>query len=159
VYRELADDWRKQQEIISFVSQSAKVRDANLVIFRDRTQNARRRTFRFYEWNGLLKQAFGDERRFALAPDQVDAYAKGDFDKDFVSAFNAREHIRISDARRVFVRVEYEDSPNRGRGDSQLMHILGPPHFRIVVEDDGCSAKTFSQMSTNLNLRDLQTAR
>jgi hypothetical protein len=159
VYSELADDWEKQQEIISLLSQSASVRDANLVIFQDRTQDARRRSFRFYEWNGLLRQAFRDERRFALAPDQINAYANGDFDKDFIPAFDAQEHTRTNDARRVFVTIEYEDTRNGEKDHNQLTHPFGRPHYRILVDDNGCDANTTSRRSTNLNLRDLQTAR
>jgi hypothetical protein len=159
VYSELADDWRKQQEIISLLSHSAPVRDADLVIFQDRTQNARKRSFRFYEWNGLLKQAFRDERRFALAPDQINGYANGDFDKDFNSAFNAQEHIRANDARKVLVTIKYEDARNAEKDHSQLTHLFGRPHYRILVDNNECDTNTSSLPSANPNLQDLQTAK
>jgi hypothetical protein len=130
-----------------------------LVVFSDHTENARRRYFRFYEWNALLEQAFRDERRFAVAPDQIDAYSRGDFDKYFIRDFNAQEHMRTNDAKRVFVAIEYEDARDIGREDNRLTHIFGRPHYRILVDDDGCATDTSCQPPTNVILQNLRTAR
>jgi hypothetical protein len=62
-------DWIKQQEMIRLFAASDEVRRAKTIIMYDPTYyrfNARRRTMRYYEYNGMLKRAFGDETRFAM---------------------------------------------------------------------------------------------
>lgn len=64
----LAVDWQKQQGVISLLAQSQEVRSARTIVFVDmaREFNAFGRNYRFYEYNGWLKQAFGEEIRFAV---------------------------------------------------------------------------------------------
>jgi hypothetical protein len=61
-------DWQKQQMLIRLFRDSPAVRNASTVVFRDQARhlNIFGRGYRFYEWNGLMKRAFGDESRFGV---------------------------------------------------------------------------------------------
>lgn len=65
-------DWQKQQSLIALFRETPALRSASTVVFRDETRhmNIFGRSFRFYEWNGLMKRAFGDETRFGVTEDQ-----------------------------------------------------------------------------------------
>lgn len=61
-------DWYKQASLIALLSKLPEVRQASALQFRDNTTdlNANHRQIDFYEFSGILKEAFGDERRFGL---------------------------------------------------------------------------------------------
>lgn len=89
-------DWQKQLFIVDKFKNDSVVAKANFVIIEDQTKNldAIGRTHRFYEWNGMLVRAFGDERRFAVEFKDSSRYAQGDFDKYFTAKYKAGEHVR-----------------------------------------------------------------
>lgn len=62
-------DWEKQEALIELIRHDAYIRLADVVHFTDdtRTQNVFDRSYRFYEWNGLMVRAFGDSRRFTVS--------------------------------------------------------------------------------------------
>jgi hypothetical protein len=61
-------DWEKQQSLIEMFRATPALESASSVIFRDDTtsMNIFGRSYRFYEWNGLMTRAFGDETRFGV---------------------------------------------------------------------------------------------
>ncbi len=61
-------DWQKQDALVGAFRRTPALESASTVVFRDETRsmNIFQRRYRFYEWNGLLKRAFGDETRFAV---------------------------------------------------------------------------------------------
>ncbi|WP_454841339.1 hypothetical protein [Pseudomonas hormoni] len=89
-------DWQKQLFVIEKLKRDPVVAEARFLIIEDRAKelDAIGRTYRFYEWNGILVLALGDELRFALEPKDIDGYAKGEFDKFFHSLYKAGEHVR-----------------------------------------------------------------
>jgi hypothetical protein len=82
-YLALHRDWDKQKQIMTLLSQSSEVKAADIVIFQDNTAelNALDRKYRFYEWNGLMSEAFGDERRLGLSPVEFEKFRVGQFAK------------------------------------------------------------------------------
>jgi hypothetical protein len=60
-------DWRKQESLILHFRSSPVVRNHSHFLFRDSTLNlnARDRTYRFYELTGMMRNAIGDDRRYA----------------------------------------------------------------------------------------------
>lgn len=64
----LTVDWWKQQEVIKLLAQSPEVKSARTIVFVDEAKefNAFGRKYRFYEYNGWLRLAFGEETRFAV---------------------------------------------------------------------------------------------
>jgi hypothetical protein len=61
-------DWQKQKQLISLFSKNAEIERGSILVFKDNTleSNAIDRVYRSYEWNGLLYQAFRNERRFGI---------------------------------------------------------------------------------------------
>lgn len=67
-YKDFYFDWRKQVALIGLMAENELIRNADLVVFDDGAYslNAINRTYRSYEWNGLLKNSFGDESRYGI---------------------------------------------------------------------------------------------
>lgn len=65
-------DWIKQREVIQLIARSAEIKSARTILFNDKTTrfNAHGREYRFHEYNGWLKFAFGDQIRWGM--DDVD---------------------------------------------------------------------------------------
>lgn len=61
-------DWLKQETVIELIAKSDSIQNARTILFNDRAMkfNARGRSYRFYEYNGWLKMAYGDETRFGI---------------------------------------------------------------------------------------------
>lgn len=74
VYLEYNADWQKQKYLISKIALSEEVRRASTIIVVDKTNllNARAREYRFYEFSGWFKEAFGDETRLGVNLSQLD---------------------------------------------------------------------------------------
>lgn len=89
-------DWQKQLFLIQEFKKDPVVSGANFIIVKDRTKDldAVGRTYRFYEWNGLLARAFGDDSRVALEPRDVSQYVKGGYDKYFTAQYRSGSHVR-----------------------------------------------------------------
>lgn len=67
-------DASKQQEVIIGLSKSDLIREGQIIMFNDLAlrYNARGRNVRLYEWNGMLKQAFGDSNRLSTYYSYID---------------------------------------------------------------------------------------
>ena len=61
-------DWYKQVSLINNIKQNGVIKKNNTFIFEDNMTvlNANRRIYRFYEYNSLMKYAFGDEKRLGM---------------------------------------------------------------------------------------------
>ncbi len=86
-------DWFKQQRVIDLISRSEEIRNARTIIFKDDTSiwNAGNRSYAFYEYNGWLKKAYGDETRFAIGFEHLkfisDIYES--FDSEYKPAYKS----------------------------------------------------------------------
>ena len=111
-YAMLYNDWGKQLNIIAFFRHSKDVASADLILFDDQAPNAMGRYIRFYEWNGMLKAAYGDETRFGINAQNLLEYNRGDLDRYFSASYNAANHNRRDGERTV--RVSILPGPHRG---------------------------------------------
>lgn len=96
-YWDLRADWEKQLAIGRFLAVDSKIEDSTLVIFDDRATslNAIKRTYRFYEWNGLMElNRPNQQRRFGINIQEVESYRNGSFDLYFSPLFKAGNHHR-----------------------------------------------------------------
>lgn len=98
-------DWNKQNRLVSFLVKSEDVASAKLIVFEDRAKNALSREYRFYEWNGLMKMATGDETRFGIRWDEYPKYVSGEYDKYFNRRYIAADHRRSIDNKMVAVNI------------------------------------------------------
>lgn len=95
-YYDFHEDWLKQRQLIQLMSKSGLIKNSTLIIFDDKTSNAIRRGYRFYEWNGLLNQAYPyGGTRFGLPISQVAAYESGALDKYLNSYYTSRSFVKI----------------------------------------------------------------
>ena len=108
-------DWQKQLFIIDKFKNDPVIAHADLVIIKDDTKkfDAMGRTYRYYEWNGMLVRALGNDRRFAVELEDVSQYKQGKFDIVFHSHYKAGEHVR-SAGESVAV-VELNMKPKEGQ--------------------------------------------
>lgn len=96
-YAHLYVDSRKTTALVELIARNDEIKKSKLIIFVDKTLelNALDRTYRNYEWNGLLKKAFGDELRYSIdysnwrQSQDIDAYTldsqyyiAGDFERN-----------------------------------------------------------------------------
>ena len=107
-------DWRKQEQLISLISQSPQIRNATLIFFDDQTlgNNLYARGYTWFEWNALLMTAFGEETRFGVSESfHLQQYLDGQLDLQFsdgATTNGAIEHARSADG--LLVRVVSEQS-------------------------------------------------
>jgi hypothetical protein len=85
-YKDFYFDWAKQESLMELFSKKNEIKEANIIVFNDKTKNinALSRTYRFYEWNGLLANSFGDEKRIGLEDSQFKLLIDGKFKKSWV---------------------------------------------------------------------------
>lgn len=130
-YKDYYYDWRKQLQIIKLIENNEYIRNSNLIIFNDLSLpfNIWNRIYRFSEWNGLLKLAFNDEKRFGINKNELNNFKNGNF-IDFNDSF----HYNASDfeftntqLKAVNVTIIPEVSYNR--------YLLAKEPFSIIVQD------------------------
>jgi hypothetical protein len=68
-YLDYQGDWYKQLSLIQQMKENAIIKDNTTFLFKDETLrlNAMKRTYNFYEYSGIMKRAFGDEKRFGAS--------------------------------------------------------------------------------------------
>ena len=68
-------DWQKEEALVELFKTTPALQSATTVIFDDQTRGANifHRTYRFYEWNGLMRRAYGTETRFGVndTPEEI----------------------------------------------------------------------------------------
>lgn len=106
-------DWQKQQSLIEEFRATPELANASTVIFRDETRllNIFGRTYRFYEWNGLMKRAFGTETRFGVndTPEEIAAFLAGGHGRNELYA--ARDYVGEGTVVRVTISMVDEPRP------------------------------------------------
>ncbi len=130
-YKDFFIDWEKQQQLIRLFSTNPEIKNARLVIIDDRTEsmNAIGRRCRFYEWNGIFKVAFGDEKRFGITLAEVPKYLMGKYDNFFTASYNAGAFKKDTQTPPIKVEINVL-KPNKKR--KGLMKYISP-QFDIVV--------------------------
>ena len=107
-YLDLYNDWSKQIKIINFLKQSPLVKEAQLVVFDDATNNALRRKYRFYEWSGMISYAIpGEWKRFGISTGEYSDYKKGSMDEHFDRFYSSHLHQRKEGAAAVKISIKY----------------------------------------------------
>lgn len=132
-YTLLYQDWGKKRELVSLMSRDDTIRQASVVVFDDRTELYRSLRYPFYEWNGLMILAYGNDTRFGLIPSEVESYRHGSFDSrfDLGMAWNAQHHVRETNPRTVAVTIEDVGVPSTYGKVSRF--IRNQPNHKITV--------------------------
>lgn len=109
-------DAHKQRALMDLIARDPAIRGASVVVFVDKAAdlNAIRRSYRFYEWNGMMAQALGDETRFGGNPADVRSYFAGRFDQLLPLHIRASQHKRSANP--VVVLAEIHAAPVRTFG-------------------------------------------
>ena len=98
LYSDYYFDWQKQKQLISLLSLNSDIRAADIIIFNDLTAsvNAVSRIYRAYEWNGLMAQAFGDEKRMGFDLSDYKKFIEGSLFRGYYQdpvKFKAKDFI------------------------------------------------------------------
>lgn len=74
IYLDYQKDWFKQLSLIENFKENSIFKNSNTFLFTDNTEylNTLERSYRFYEWTGIMKEAFKDESRFGVDVNQKD---------------------------------------------------------------------------------------
>ena len=130
-YKDYYYDSRKQSQLLKLIENNEFIKNSNLIIFNDLTLpfNIWNRIYRFYEWNGLLKLAFNDEKRFGINKNDLNKFKNGNFiDFNDSSHYNASEFdFTNTQLKAVNVTIVPEVSYNR--------YLLAKEPFSIIVQD------------------------
>lgn len=127
-YKNLYFDWEKQKQLIKLFSNEPLIEAANLILVDDQTDdNALYRTYRFYEWNGLLEMAFGDQKRFALNISDTNLYRN--FESSiFTEHYKAKLHTRNPENKPLKIKVTKTNSDS-------AFSIL-PPIYVLTISEN-----------------------
>lgn len=130
-YASLFGDWQKQQQLIGLFSQNSDIEQAELILIEDKSTklNALNRNYRFYEWNGILEVAFGNEKHFAIDRSEYERYMSGYYDTYFSSSYKAGSFQRDAVSSQVLVKIELIE-PDRFSARFQSIFY---PQFNIFV--------------------------
>lgn len=107
-YVDVFADWQKQSQLIELFAKNSDIEGAGLVVVRDNAAqlNAFIRTYRFYEWNGIMENAFGNEKRFCIEGRvDLDKYLAGGFDRSFTRQYKAGDYRKDSGLPSVMVEI------------------------------------------------------
>jgi len=128
-YYSFVVDWGKQQSIMRQFAKNEEIRKADLVIIDDRSMdlNAIGRVYRFYEWNGILENSYGNQTRFSVIPGDLGKYKSGGFDQYFDAGYKAENHHRKKNMKAVAVLIQ-----KSGR-DSSGMYVFNQILPGVVV--------------------------
>jgi hypothetical protein len=87
-------DWYKQLSLVDNFKESHVMRNNTTFLFLDNTSNlnANNRFYRFYEISGLMKYAFGDERRFGIIPREYMSQPIENFRMFFIHYYNLQDY-------------------------------------------------------------------
>lgn len=96
-------DSRKQQSVQRFMAGALRADSPRLVVIVDKTNNALRRTYRFYEINGMLARATGDQSFFGIQSSDINSYLNGKLDKYFTGYYLASSHRRDDNSKATFI--------------------------------------------------------
>lgn len=91
-------DALKQQAIQRLMANTLDPSRPGLVIIEDKTANALRRDYRFYEINGMLARAVNSQSFFGVPATGILNYRQGKYDQYFSAPYNASAHRRRPEA-------------------------------------------------------------
>ena len=99
VYDSYSNDWKKTSLIIDALTENRKVQQCDVLIFSDLTglPNVLGRTYRFYEFNGILSRLYPVQDKFGINAFDAASYFDGRFDSYFTVDFKASNHVRSND--------------------------------------------------------------
>ena len=123
-YADYQRDWYKQTSLIENFKASEIMRNNNTFLFDDNTYdlNANNRSYRFYEYAGMMRKAFGDESR--LGCDRL-SFEGLPYYKQF-SAYNLENYTGVNPTF-IGVTVEHGDLPF---GLADLPKLMYYDHFQ-----------------------------
>lgn len=122
VYFKFYVDWEKQLKIVSLLQANNTIRNSSLIIFNDRSniENGLHRNYRFYEWNGILEQAYGNQSHFGISIFETSQFRNKSANQYFTEFYKASSFK--PDDRMTALLVELKRKNNNS-------HYLFPPNL------------------------------
>lgn len=135
----LVVDWRKQMQISAALGASGIVRNASTVVFIDsaREFNYDKRSYSFYEYNGWMITAFGDQRRLGVGLSNLEGVLDGSLEGlDYAASRYGFGEFSPSDRNAVVEIVSLEDATWWGlfvNSPSVTVDVISVEDLRTVV--------------------------
>lgn len=136
-------DWQKQKQLIALFKDNKEIEHASLIIFEDqsRSKNYQHREYAVHEWNGLLENAFGDQKRLGININETGRYLSGDLNWNIAKMFKAGDYLHQQDEQAVLVTIKdsLQDTRELGfktdRAEKFSDQLLGwiRPKFEITT--------------------------
>lgn len=126
-YDDFLNDWRKTDSIVNSLSKIKVLPQCDTVVFNDLLPNlnARGRTYRFYELNGMLVELFPEQEKFGLNSFDVGSYFKGELDFSFNRYYRAANHTRTDDNVICTIDVVLSHEEKGARVEARLKEKFG----------------------------------
>jgi hypothetical protein len=108
-------DWQKQQQLVQLFSMDSAIKEGALIVLDDQViyKNAIERVYRFYEWNGMMELAFGNQNRFGIDRSQLPSFLAGEFKSaSFTSRYKAGSFDPVSNTPPVLVKISLIEPSN-----------------------------------------------
>ena len=93
-YLDYQGDWYKQLSLIENIKESEIIKDNTTFLFTDKAHklNAKSRTYRFYEYSGIMKYAFAEETRFGVNKSGFNRKGLQYYRKYFNARYNIKDY-------------------------------------------------------------------
>lgn len=126
-------DWYKQLSLIENFKDNKIIINNTTFLFEDNTVdlNANKRLYRFYEYTGLMKYAFGEEKRFGCGIDKFD----GSTDIDNKAYYNLKDYKPISPQYKIFIDYGLIKINNINVIKFMVWEIFEPKKFNDVIKN------------------------
>lgn len=133
-YKDFYVDSNKQYSLIELIKNEHLIESSSIIVFNDQTisLNAINRTYRFYEWNGLLASAYKNEKRFGININDYQKLLNGEYKKDWFTGSYQAGDFPTSTEKHTVVKVNIQELPApsyKARLISQLH-----PNLKLEVE-------------------------
>lgn len=95
-------DHFKQEALIYVLKNNSKIKSHNLFLIEDKTRNLNifQRQYRFYEYNGIFRQIFGDATRFGIAlTPEINSFFELEKKWNFYERFKTRKEYNFYEFR------------------------------------------------------------
>jgi hypothetical protein len=114
-YKDFFIDWQKQQQLVKLFLIDSAIKEGALIVIDDQAlnENAIERSYRFYEWNGMMELAFGNQNRFGIYKLQLPSFLAGEFSSaSFTSRYKAGSFDPKSAIPPVLVKINIIEPSN-----------------------------------------------
>lgn len=116
-------DWYKQVSIIENLKTNTEIQNHTTILFKDNTidYNVNKRLYRFYEYTGMMKYAYGTENRFGDNIEFYNTHNISYYSVALTEHYNMKDYIINEPDLIVFINKGEYDISNKNRNTLRLL--------------------------------------